>query len=145
MNPKASAIPHQPGEFWPELVAPPGIRDPLRPDDGTLSWYQFTTPAQVADIQQLRQAVVDSVPLRGSSDNVMLEITGMDAGYPEMLTANAPEPRMPHTRLYYATETDAESWGRLFGAELPGWLDAFVAEPETLQQHMWRVHWTDEA
>ena len=40
VNPTASALPYQPGEFWPDIHI-----DSLRynqRDDGTISWYQYT-------------------------------------------------------------------------------------------------------
>jgi hypothetical protein len=53
VNPKASAIPHQPGEFRPSITAPDRGGDH---DDATVSWYQYADEAMTAAFlaQQVR-------------------------------------------------------------------------------------------
>src|SRR5438105_8422793 len=55
VNSKASAIPHQPGEFWPDIAAPM-LRHGER-DDGLVSWYQYTDPAMNQEILALQRSV----------------------------------------------------------------------------------------
>lgn len=145
VNPKGSGVPHQPGEFWPRLVAPSHLRHPTEEDDGTISWYQYTSADQLARIQSFRREVAARAGGRATDgDDVFEELAGPGAPVVELLAEQAPEPRFPHTRLFYLDADDAESWGRLFGEQLTGWIEAFADEPETLARYMWRVHW-DEA
>ena len=141
VNGKASAIPYQPGEFWP-VVESKAMRYSDR-DDGLVSWYQYTDNAMEAAIIDQRRCVyrktleqshfepefwrqARDVWVNASRDSLDSEIS----------------PRFPHTRLYYLDEEDATQWGTIFGQQLNSWIQRYVAAPETLEMYMWRVHWS---
>jgi hypothetical protein len=143
VNGKASAIPYQPGEFWPVIEAKT-MRHDTR-DDGLVSWYQYTDKAMEAAIQAQRKLVYDKtreqahfepdfwrqtrdVWLAVSRESLELELG----------------PGFPHTRLYYLDENDATQWGVIFGTQLETWISRFAEKPQTLQQYMWRVQWNNE-
>lgn len=144
VNGKASAIPYQPGEFWPVIEAKK-MRHNAQ-DDGLVSWYQYTDKAMEAPIVAQQRLVYQKTKdqahfelqfwrqtrdlwLAGSRDSLDIEL----------------RPGWPHTSLYYLDEVDATQWGVIFGAQLATWINRFAETPETLKQHMWRVHWSNEA
>ncbi|HEU4699361.1 MAG TPA: hypothetical protein VFS40_09280 [Gemmatimonadales bacterium] len=144
VNPKASAIPYCAGECWPLLHAPAPLRR-AEGDDGLVSWYQYTTEPEHAAIQALQRRVYAKV---AAQDGFAVDVHRQmrDNSLPLLrATTEAPlEARFPHTALAYLDADDAEAWGTLLGAQLPGWLARFQAQPETLESYMWRVHWTAE-
>ncbi|TVP45872.1 MAG: hypothetical protein EA350_08260 [Gemmatimonadales bacterium] len=135
VNSKASAIPNQPGEFWPVVSDA---------DDALLSWYQFASAGSVEAIQAQQQRVYDKVAAQHSFEHEVWQLT-RDAGLPILLhhVRTPPEPRFPHHALHYLDAEDAREWGRLLGGQIRDWLEACAASPETLEQHMWRVHWAE--
>lgn len=145
VNPKASGNPCNPGEFWPELIAPDHVRHASRMDDGAISWYQYVSQPHIAVIQELRRKVASrstlSVPDVPDASRDLVEL---GSGVGELVVDQAPEPRLPHSPLFYMNAEDAEEWGRLFGTQVSHWVQAFTADPETLVQYMSRVHWAEE-
>lgn len=141
VNPKASAIPHQPGEFWP-VIETAGLRRDAQ-DDGTISWYQYADAPKVEAFraQQERvhanlaaQTVFEHAIWCDQRDISLRTMRGfVDLGF---------RPAWPHTALYYLDAGDAAAWGALIGGQLPAWIACFSAQPETLESHMWRLHWS---
>ncbi|CAN5725591.1 hypothetical protein BH23GEM11_BH23GEM11_04260 [soil metagenome] len=135
VNSKASAIPNHPGEFWPVISDA---------DDATVSWYQRASAEQVAAILELQKRVYDKVAAQEDfAAEVYREMR--DAGLPLLLhhARTIPEPRLPHHALLYLDAGDAQAWGRLLGGAIEAWLEAFAANPETVDSYMWRVHWSE--
>lgn len=143
VNPKASAIPHCPGEFWPVITwTGPKYDDH---DDGTVSWYQYTTDGEIRQIQDLRRAALNRTAAQETFENDVYRqmrdtsLAMIELGFDDSL----PKPHLPHTPLYYLTEVDAAHWGAWFGKHLPTWVERFQARPETLSSWCWRVLWKD--
>lgn len=142
VNPKASAIPHCPGEFWAE-VAWDGPRYSSR-DDGTVSYYQYTTETENQSIHALVKAVIHKVRQQDSFENegfraardIMLGSIDLGLDLP-------PEPRLPNYALYYLDENDASTWGAWFAHNVGPWIQRFQEAPETLEAWSWRVLWKD--
>jgi hypothetical protein len=138
---KASAIPYQPGEFWPVIQAKK-MRHGKR-DDGLLSWYQYTDKAMEEAIVRQRWLVYDKV-----KDQSHFEPEFWRQARDLWLTTARDlldfelRPGFPHSRLYYLDEADAMQWGVIFGMQIETWLERFRDLPETLEMHMWRVHWS---
>lgn len=142
VNPRASAIPHSPGEFWP-VVTWEGPRHGPR-DDGAVSFYQYTTPAENEAIHALVVRVIDKVrrqddfaheALRTARDALLAAID-LDLDRP-------PEPRLPSYALYYLDAADAAAWGAWFGETVSPWIERFRKAPESLEAWSWRVLWKD--
>jgi hypothetical protein len=142
VNPKASAMPYAPGEFWPVLTAPASLRRGEPSDDGTISWYQYTSDADHQAVQALQRRVYEKVAAQEAFSHELYRDL-RDQSLEMMRTVIEPplEPRFPSTPLHYLDGDDAQAWGALFAAQLPGWLERFQASPETLERYMWRVHW----
>jgi hypothetical protein len=138
VNPKVSAIPGWPGEFWPVIVWD-GKRYNGR-DDGTISYYQYLSAAELEAVQAMRRAVVEKTaaedPLKLGRDYLQLFFSSVELP----LT-----PQNPHVGLYYFDETDAAMWGTWFGDHIGEWLRRFGAGPETLERWAWRVLWGDKS
>lgn len=142
VNGKASAIPHQPGEFRPVITVPELCSDA---DDATVSWYQYADEAMVAAFLAQQGRVRENVAAQTTFEldiwRVQRDVSlrtmqdFMDLGL---------RPAWPHTGLYYLDESDAQAWGVLIGTQLPAWLAHFAHQPETLDAHMRRVHWGGE-
>jgi hypothetical protein len=140
VNAKASAIPYQPGEFWPVIEAAT-LRYGER-DSGTVSWHQYTTPEENAAILDLNRRVYAKTQAQDTFENdvyrqmrdIWLNMAAFALDQPLL-------PGHPHTGLHYLDEEDAHAWGALFGQQLEGWLQRFNTQPETLEMYMWRVHW----
>ncbi|MFZ2956222.1 MAG: hypothetical protein WA705_04975 [Candidatus Ozemobacteraceae bacterium] len=142
VNPKASAIPYCPGEFWP-VIYWTGPKYNER-DDGLISYYQYASQADIEEIQQLRKAVIKKVGEQNVFDHEVYH--GIrDASLGSILAGlDAPlAPNHPHTALYYLDEDDAESWGAWFGSHIEAWIVRFRAAPETLEAWCWRNIWKD--
>jgi hypothetical protein len=135
VNPKASAIPGAPGEFWPVIVWD-GKRYNSR-DDGTVSYYQYLTAAELETVQAMRRAVVENAaaqdPLQLGRDHLRIFFSSVELP----LT-----PQNPHVGLYYFDAADAAMWGKWFGEHIGDWLRRFGAEPETLERWARRVLWS---
>lgn len=141
VNPKASAIPNQPGHFWP-VIESKTLRYNNR-DDGLLSWYQYTDAEMIQQMTQLQWGVFAKA---GDQQTFELDIWRdllMGSCLPLMKTSIEMgfQPGSPHTGLYYLDEADAAAWGALFSAQLVQWLERYRLAPETLEAYMWRVHW----
>ncbi len=144
VNGKASAIPYQPGEFWPVIEAKK-MRHNAQ-DDGLVSWYQYTDKAMEAPIVAQQRLVYQKTKDQAHSELQFWRQTRdlWLAGSRDSLDIEL-RPGWPHTSLYYLDEADATQWGVIFGAQLSAWINRFAETPETLQQHMGRVHWSNEA
>lgn len=143
VNGKASAIPHQPGDFCPEIEADKKLRCDER-DSGLVSWYQYTDEAMHEAFRTQQRRVFDktaaqadfSIDLWRQTRDIWVNITRESLAFP--FAAG-----FPHTRLHYLDEADARQWGVILGSQFSAWLDRFNVRPETLQRYMWRVHWAD--
>lgn len=143
-NPKASAIPHVPGEFWPVIIGPESLRGSEPGDDGSISWYQYTSEADVQEIQALRWHVYEKVAAQDTFSNEAYRgMRDSSLGLVRMSIEAPLDARLPSTALHYLDAVDARAWGGLFAAQLREWLARFEAAPETLDRYMWRVHWTN--
>jgi hypothetical protein len=140
VNPKASAIPHQAGEFWP-VIESKTLRYDER-DDGLLSWYQYTDPETLAAMKRIQWSVYGKAENQTHFEHETWR-QALKASLPLMrgFIEHEFQPGWPHTALYYLDETDAEAWGKLFSKQLPPWVQHFSAAPETLEGYMWRVYW----
>jgi len=138
VNPKASAIPGWPGEFWPVIVWD-GKRYNTR-DDGTISYYQYVTAAELEAVQAMRRAVVEKIaaqdPLKLGRDHLQIFFSSVELPLP---------PQNPHVGLYYFDEAHAAMWGKWFADNIGEWLRRFCARPETLERWAWRVLWGDKS
>jgi hypothetical protein len=140
VNSKASAIPYQPGEFWPVIDAAT-LRHNER-DRGVVSWYQYTDAAMNEAIHERQRLVYQNVESQATFEpefwrqarDLWLSVSRDSIGF-EL------KPGFPHTRLFYLDPEDAEQWGALFGRQMEAWLARFCEQPETLEAHMWRTHW----
>ncbi len=146
VNPKASALPPLPGEFWPVIEAKL-LRYNQR-DKGLLSWYQYTDDSMNAEMKSFQRSVYAKV--EGQNTFVSESARGLrDAFLPCLQRSIEADVRVgcPHDALYYVDERDAEFWGKLFAVQLVPWMERFCAAPETLEGYMWRLHWgrTNEA
>lgn len=146
VNSKASALPYQPGEFWPVIDAAEILRHPRQSDEGTVSWYQYTTDEEHAAMHALQLAVCGKVAAQDEFENdVYRDMRDIRLQSVRDLVDFPFTPGHPHTALLYLDAADAFAWGAFFAAQLPAWLHRFAAAPETLAMHMWRVHWGDDA
>lgn len=153
VSPKSGGMPGWPGHFRP-LVEAGALRHNAR-DDGAVSWYQFTDGATEEAMQALQRDVLAKVaaqgkaPPRGADPEQAKMAAFLRGSLKTCLNimradlARPFEPRLPHAPLYYLDEDDARRWGALLGASLDGWIARWSAAPETLEGHMWRVHWKD--
>jgi len=142
VNSKASAIPYQAGEFWPELISGQLRYDSQ--DDGTVSWYQYTDETQRAAMSALQQQVYAKVAAQDNFENDLWRQMRDNSLYLLQLFAEEEfKPNSPHSRLFYLDEEDAYSWGALFVSHFATWLERFNTQPETLNTYMWRVEWTN--
>lgn len=140
VNGKASALPYQPGEFWPVIDAKQMRYGPR--DNGTVSWYQYTDAAMQDAMAQLRQQVYAKTQAQRQFDyglgrqmrDLWLMVAKDSLDY-EL------RPGFPHTRLFYLDAADAMQWGELLGNQMQAWLQRYGEQPETLEMHMWRVEW----
>lgn len=142
VNSKASAIPYQPGEFWPVIEAHE-VRHNDR-DEGLVSWYQYTDRAMDEAILVQQRVVYGKVEAQDSFEpefwrqtrDLWLNVTrwalDLELG-----------PGFPHTSLFYLDRADARTWGTLFGQQMAPWLARFCERPETLEAHMWRTVWRE--
>ncbi len=140
VNPKASALPPLPGEFWPVIEA--RLLRYNQRDSGVLSWYQYTDEAMNAEMKALQWSVYAKVEGQNTFENEC--VRGLrDAFLPCLRRSIEADVRVgcPHDALYYVDERDAEFWGKLFAVQLVPWMQRFGAAPETLEGYMWRVHW----
>lgn len=143
VNGKASAIPYQPGEFWPVLEARTMRHGPR--DDGLVSWYQYTDEAMEGAIMAQQRGVFEK-----TRDQAHFEPEFWRQARDVWLAVNRGfldfelRPGFPHTRLYYLDEADALQWGVVFGAQLGAWIERFTAKPETLEAYMWREVWSQD-
>ena len=143
VNGKASALPFQPGEFWPVLeVADLRFNDR---DDGTLSWYQYADESNQEEMLNQQKVVMRKVAGQNNIEPRLWEVS-RDVSVRSMADFIEMGFRVgfPHTSLYYLDEEDAFVWGGILGKQLPDWLERFCAAPETLEGYMWRVHWAAE-
>jgi hypothetical protein len=142
VNPKASAMPYAPGEFWPVITAPAPLRSGEPSDDGTISWYQYTSDADNQEVQALQRRVYDKVASQEMfSHELYRDLRDQSLAMMRTAIEAPPEPRFPSTPLHYLDGDDAQAWGALFATQLPDWLARFEANPETLERYMWRAHW----
>jgi hypothetical protein len=153
VNPKSGSMPGWPGNFRPVIEAAE-LRYSAR-DDGTVSWYQFADEAMMEAMRAQQRSVLDKVAAQASVPKK--DVSPDEAKLAQFLRdslktclnmmradlAQPFEPRLPHAPLYYLDEADAQRWGALLGAGLDAWIARWRAEPETLEAHMWRVHWKD--
>jgi hypothetical protein len=141
VNGKASAIPHQPGEFWP-VIESNGMAHNER-DDGAISWYQYTSPEMEQAFHNQQRLVRSKTEAQASFEldlwrqtrDLWLSISRESIDLPF-------GPGFPHTTLYYLDEADATQWGVVIGQQFSLWLARFSKHPETLEAYMWRVHWS---
>lgn len=111
-----------PGEFRPDISW-----------QGTVSYYQYASEAELAQMQGLRRAVVQKVVARAQPSPLLAVIVdGLDIP----LRAQHPD-----VALYYFDEHDAAAWGGWFGARIAAWCERFAAAPETLEDYCRRVLW----
>lgn len=143
VNSKASALPNQPGEFWPVITGAESLRDAQRHDDGIVSWYQYVTEEEGSGMRGMQHRVVEKAAAQEEFEHDLCREM-LEARLPELrMQAEEPfEARLPHTALLYLDAEDATRWGELFARCLRGWLERFGREPETLARYMWRVHWS---
>jgi hypothetical protein len=142
VNPKASAIPYCPGELW-ALVVWGGPRYNER-DDGTVSYFQYTTDAENTSIQQQVKAVIKKVHHQNEFENEGFRaMRDMMVGIIDAGLEMPPEPRIPNYSLYYLDEADVTAWGQWFARHIAQWIERFQAAPETLEGWAWRVLWKD--
>jgi len=128
---KAAGIPDAPGAFWP-LLSWQGPRYGAR-DDGTVSYYQYATEADITEIQSMRRAVVQKVVSRAQPNKLLsVYVEGLDTPL---------RPNHPQVGLFYFDERDAAAWGGWFGARIAAWRERFAAAPETLESYCRRVLW----
>lgn len=140
VNSKASAIPHQPGQFWPSVEAEGLARNER--DNGIISWYQYTVQSELEELKKLQWVVFEKVKAQTNFQNPTWH--KLLAEYlPVMQKSVCLEFKInsPTTPFYYLDEADAEAWGELLARHLVTWLNRFQARPETLDDYMWRVHW----
>lgn len=140
VNPKASAMPYLPGEFWPVIEA-----KQLRyneKDKGLLSWYQYTDESINAEMKAFQWSVYAKVENQTTFERESLRRL-RDSFLPSLRRDIEHELRVgsPHDPLFYLDARDAEFWGKLFAVHLLPWMERFCAAPETLDGYMWRVHW----
>lgn len=140
VNPRASAMPPWPGEFWPVIKTK--LLRYNKSDDGTLSWYQYTDESINAEMKAFQWSVylkVEGLSTFESESARRLR----DAHLPSLRRDIEGKVRVnwPHDPLYYVDERDAEFWGKLFAVHLVPWMERFRAAPETLDGYMWRMHW----
>jgi hypothetical protein len=128
VNPKAAGLPGVPGEFWP-VIDWQGPRYGVR-DDGSISYYQYASEADLAEIQALRHTVID----KAGPETPYLAILRQGLELPLRIQG-------PDVALFYLDEADAGAWGSWFGARIAAWLGRFNAAPETLESWCWRVLW----
>jgi hypothetical protein len=142
VNSKASAMPYAPGQFWPVITAPASLRSGEPSDDGTISWYQYTSDAANQEVQALQRRVYEKVASQDAfSHELYRDLRDQSLEMMRTSIESPLEPRFPSTPLHYLDGDDAQAWGALFAAQLPDWLARFQAGPETLDRYMWRVHW----
>ena len=140
VNSKASAIPYQPGEFWPVIDAAQ-LRYNER-DEGLVSWYQYTDAAMNEAILGQQRLVYRKVETQSHFEpEFWRQARDLWLGVSRDLVGFELKPGFPHARLFYLDADDAQTWGALFGQQMQAWLTAFCEQPETLQAHMWRTHW----
>lgn len=133
VNPKASASPFYPGEFWP-VIETKNLRRDQR-DDGLVSWYQYTDQSINEEMKAFQWSVYAKAEAQCSALLSLIR-RAIEDGF---------EVGWPHTALYYVDARDAEFWGKLFAVHLLPWMERFCANPETLEGYMWRVHWSGSA
>lgn len=139
INPKASAIPHQPGQFRPSITAPDRVSDR---DDATVSWYQYADEAMIAAFLAQQARVRDHVAAQTEFEvDIWREQRDVSLRTMQSFIDLGLRAAWPDSALYYLDESDAQAWGRLIGAQLPTWIERYTARPETLDAYMWRVHW----
>lgn len=123
VNRKGAGLSDVPGEFRPEFSW----------QGGTVSYYQYASEADLAEMQALRRAVVQRVVAQARPNPILAStIDGLDIP----LRAQHPD-----VWLYYFDEHDAAAWGGWFGARIAAWLARFGAAPETLDSWCRRVLW----
>jgi len=120
VNKRGAGLADIPGEFRPQLSW-----------QGTVSYYQYTSEAELMEMQALRRGVVQKVVARGRRNAILAStIDGLDIP----LRAQHPD-----VWLYYFDHHDAAAWGGWFGARVSAWLARFTAAPETLEAWCRRV------
>lgn len=141
VNGKASAIPYQPGDFWP-IIEIDQLRYNER-DDGTVSWYQYTDEQMKDAMRRLQLKVRNKVAAQDSFEpEFWRESRDISLKFMDDCIAEEFRPGWPHTRLYYLDEADAGDWGRLFGQQIGTWMESFMKNPETLDGYMGRAEWS---
>jgi hypothetical protein len=140
VNPKASAQPPLPGEFWPVIEAKQLRHD--QKDNGLLSWYQYTDESINGEIKAFQWSVYAKLEGQNKFERESARRV-RDAFLPSIRRSIKTDIRVgcPHDALYYLDEQDAEFWGKLFAIHLVSWMQKFCTAPETLEGYMWRVHW----
>ena len=122
MNRSGAGRPDVPGEFRPEISW-----------QGTVSYYQYASEAELAELQALRRGVVQKVAAQARPNPTLASyVDGLDIP----LRAQHPD-----VWLYYFDERDAAAWGGWFGARIAAWCARFAAAPETLESYCRRVLW----
>lgn len=140
VNPKASALPPFPGEFWPVIETEQFRYDET--DNGLVSWYQYTDGQMKEEMKRHQWSVFakfenqTDFEFKSSKRSRDAHLPSLRRRIEEDFRAN-----WPHEALYYMDEQDAENWGKLFARQLIPWVEKFWANPETLDGYMWRVHW----
>ena len=139
VNSKASAIPFQAGEFWPVIDTDLRYNEK---DDGMASWYQYADEPMRQAMLELQKIVHDKVAAQTGIEPEFWRTTrDISVKFMADFIRMGFREGVPHSSLYYLDEGDALAWGRLFGRQLPVWLERFEAAPESLDGFMWRVHW----
>lgn len=140
VNPKASALPPFPGEFWPIIESEQFRYNET--DNGLISWYQYTDGKMKDEMKRIQWSVFEKFEKQSDFEFKSLQGT-RDAHLPSLRRSLEGDflANCPHTALYYFDEQDAEHWGKLFARQLIPWIEKFWTNPETLDGYMWRVHW----
>ncbi|MCR6699839.1 MAG: hypothetical protein NVV68_01085 [Dokdonella sp.] len=107
VNPKASAIPYQPGEFRPSITAPDRGGDH---DDATVSWYQYADEAMIAAFLAQQARVRDHVAAQTEFEpDIWREQRDVSLRTMQSFIDLGLRPAWPDSALYYLDESDAQT------------------------------------
>lgn len=107
VNPKASAIPHQPGEFRPSITAPDRGGDH---DEATVSWYQYADEAMIAAFLAQQARVRDHVAAQTEFEpDIWREQRDVSLRTMQSFIDLGLQPAWPDSALYYLDESDAQT------------------------------------
>lgn len=107
VNPKASSIPHQPGEFRPSITAPDRGGDH---DEATVSWYQYADEAMIAAFLAQQAHVRDHVAAQTEFEpDIWREQRDVSLRTMQSFIDLGLRPAWPDSALYYLDESDAQA------------------------------------